>query len=482
MAGAAAARDVPHARLVLTAAFVLHVALTLWSTFHHEPWRDEADPWLLVRDASFAEMRISSANGGTPLLFHLSVLPFARAGFPYAAMQLVNLCFVWAAVLLVFRSRAFPLVVKVLFAFSYFPAFEFAAVARPYGLQMLLTFAIAAAWRARQEKPVRLAAAVALLANASTLGLVMAAVTGALFLWEAREAAGRRHVAAVALMLAGGVIALVQLWPAEGRQQVYTWVSADTLWYSLSSTFFPGGRVEMFVVPALIVLAIVTTGISRRVVPVLFLWMTGTLWMLIYVFVWMGGLRHAGLLLTLVIAAVWVADAYGPFRRERLLMAALAVSLAYSVVPAVEACVAETRHAFSGSREVAAHLESSGLARNATLVAHSMFWTSPLVYLPGVTVCDPATGHCGTFTLWRADAAEASRMPRVRQLELARERYAGRRWVYISNQPLRSEEAASYRLVFETQVPIWRMHSERYYIYEPLPVPAAPGALSGGTR
>lgn len=455
---------------ILSVSFVLFAAITLWCALHHEAWFDEADPWLLVRDAPFADMLVSASNGGVPLLFHLTVLPFARAGLPYFAMQLVNLVYVWLAVLLLFRAPAFPSVVKVLFAFSYFPAFEFGVIPRPYGLQMLLTFAVAAVWRERHTRPLRVAAAIALLANTTTLGLLTAAVAGALLLWERVRSHllhSRSILISTAVMLAGGLLAVAQLWPRPGRQQVYTLVSADTLWYAIASLFFPDGRIETFLVPALIVLGIVTFGISRSVAALLFLYLSGAAMVLVYVFIWMGGIRHAGLLLVLVIAAVWMAEAYGPYRRERLMMAALAVSLAYSIMPAVQSWVLETKYAFSGSREVASFLIDRGLADDAVLVTHPMFWTSPLVYLPGKRLCDPARGVCGSYSKWLRREYELSKIPRERILEMAEKQFAGRRWVYISLSEIPASKRAGYRLLFRTQVPIWRIRAERYFVYEP---------------
>jgi hypothetical protein len=460
-------------RGVLAAVFVLHAAVTLWTALHHEAWSDEGDPWLLMRDASASEMLLSAANGGVPLLFHVTLLPFARMGLPYLAMQLLNLVYVWAAVALVLRSRAFSAPVKILFPFSYFPAFELAAIPRPYGLQMLLTFAMAEAWRERDSRPVRLGTIVALLANTSSQGLLTAAFAGILLLWE-RFRSGllreRRIVASMGLMILGGLVAAAQLWPREGRQAVYTWVSADTVWYALASTFFPDGRVEDFVVPAVLVLGIVTYGISRRALPVLFLWLVGTTLVLIYVFVWMGGLRHAGLLLVLVLSAVWIADAYGPYRRERLLMAALAVSLAYSVVPAARSWVAETRYAFSGSREVAAFLERERLDREAVL-ASDVFWTAPLVYLPEARLWQPAAGRYGTFARWERRDYELLKVPRETVLRLAERQLQGRRWVFLTHGKLPASEQKRYRLLFETRVRIWRMNGEHYRVYEPVGSP-----------
>lgn len=456
-------------RTVLASAFALFVAITFWCALHHEAWSDEGDPWLLVRDAPFADMLVSASNGGVPLLFHLTVLPFARAGLPYFAMQLLNLLYVWGAVLLLLRSRAFPPVVKVLFAFSYFPAFEFAVIPRPYGLQMLLMFAMAAAWRSRHTHPLRVGFAIALLANTTSLGLLTAAISGALLSWERARShlLGMRAVLlSTGVMLAGGLVAVAQLWPRPGRQQVYTFVSIDTLWYALASTFFPEGRVDTFLIPALIVLAIITFGISRNAIPLLFLYACGTAMILVYVFVWMGGIRHAGLLLVLVLSSIWIADAYGPFRREQLLMAALAVSLAYSVIPAARSWVLETRYAFSGSREVADFLIDSGLTEHAVLVSHPMFWTSPLVYLPGTPICDPAEGRCRTYSRWLRRDYELSKIPRERVLEMAEEQFAGQRWIYITHAEIPLPKRDEYRLLFRTQVQIWRMWGERYLVYE----------------
>jgi hypothetical protein len=449
-------------RAWLTLAFVLHVAITFWVAVHHEVWADEGDPWLLMRDADAATILRAASNGGVPLLFHVTLLPFARAGFPYFAQQFLNLLYVWGAVALLLRSRAFSTPVKVLFAFSYYPAFEFSVVPRPYGLQMLLTFAMAEGWRERRERPVRLGVIVALLANTSTLGLITAAVAGALLLWERIPWRG------LAIMVLGGLVAAAQLWPREGRQQVYTLVQLDTVWFALASMFFPDMRIEDAVGGAVVVLGIIFYGISRNWKPVVFLGTVLTALMLIYVFIWMGGLRHAGVLLVVALAAIWIADAYGPYRRERLLMAALAVAFVYSIVPAYRCWVAETKYAFSGSREVATYIRQTGLDEKAILVSHSLFWTSPLVYLPKAKIWYPARAGFGTYGTWeRADYTYAQ-VPLESVLTRAHAQLKGRKWVLLVHRELPEKVRPGYRLLYRTKEPIWRMFAEQYLIYEPL--------------
>jgi hypothetical protein len=449
-------------RVWLVSAFVLHVAVTLWVSLHHEPWFDEADPWLLMRDATPAKMLHSSANRGVPLLWEMTVLPFARLGFPYLAQQLLNLVYVWGAVLLFLRSRAFSTPVKVLFALSYYPAFEFAVIPRPYGLQMLLTFAMAEAWKTRHERPVRLGVLAALLANTTTMGLVTAAIAGAILLWERVSWKG------LGIMVAGGLAAAVQLWPRPEGQKLHMTTRLDTVWFAITSTFFPGYRLEDFVGGALIILVILFYGISRRWAPPLFLGSILTALLCIYVFVWMGGLRHAGVMLVVVLAAVIVADAYGAYRRERLLMAALAVSFAFSIYPAWDSWRLETRAAFSGSVEVADYLRTSGLAANATLVVPTPFYISPLVHLPGVKLWDPLRERSFTFVRWDYEDWALAAVPLEMLVRRTETQMRGRRWVLITHRQLPEAMRGRFRLLFRTKADVWHRVAEKYWIYEPM--------------
>ncbi|HEX8619090.1 MAG TPA: hypothetical protein VF911_16030, partial [Thermoanaerobaculia bacterium] len=271
----------------------------------------------------------------------------------------------------------------------------------------------------------------------------------------------------LAVAVAGGLIAVAQLWPREGRQQVYSAVQLDTVWFAVASMVFPSMRIEDAIGGALVILGILVYGISRRWTAVVFLAATMTALLLIYVFIWMGGLRHAGILLVVALAAVMIADAYGPYRRERLLMAALAVSLAYSLLPAWNAWVAETKYAFSGSREAAAYIRKAGLDRNAVLVSHTLLWSSPLAYLPDAKIWYPARGRFGTFSRWERSDEELARMPLEAVLERARMQFRGRRWVFIGNTELPAPLRREYRLIYRTSEPIWSRLEEQYWIYEP---------------
>ncbi len=129
---------------VTALAFGLFALLTTTLVAHHQPWRDEADAWLMARDASVGELFHYAGYSGTPVLWYLIQVPFAKAGAAYATQRYLHLAIALAAVgLLLFRAP-FPLPLRMALVFGYFFSFEYAVVARNYSSGILLCFAAVA--------------------------------------------------------------------------------------------------------------------------------------------------------------------------------------------------------------------------------------------------------------------------------------------------------------------------------------------------
>src|SRR5271170_2704698 len=85
----ARAKARPHPVLyVAGGAYALLVALTI---HFHEPWADEAQSWLLARDASLADLwgRLLHYEG-TPGLWQTLLHALIRLGLPYSAYGYVS--------------------------------------------------------------------------------------------------------------------------------------------------------------------------------------------------------------------------------------------------------------------------------------------------------------------------------------------------------------------------------------------------------
>ena len=62
---------------------LIYIIFTLIITLHHEPWRDEAQSWLIAKNLNILEIINQMKYEGHPCLWHLILLPFAKLNFPY---------------------------------------------------------------------------------------------------------------------------------------------------------------------------------------------------------------------------------------------------------------------------------------------------------------------------------------------------------------------------------------------------------------
>src|SRR5581483_2533608 len=217
----------------------------------------------------------------------------------------------------------------------------YAVIARSYGLSVLLLLIIGVLHRRRREQPVPYAIAVALLANTNVHSLCIAALIGLASLLE------RGDVRGVLIMLAGGLMALVQVWPAgdsmvRGAISVY---HPDAPAQAIRLAFFP-----MIIMPHAIgvvfgiaLLLAVLWAIRRSRSALLVLLGTYAFFGYLFIFKWFGGLRHTGLVILVLIFALWIGDS----AKGALAWVLLTISLAASVVASTYVWRLDWKYAFS---------------------------------------------------------------------------------------------------------------------------------------
>lgn len=148
---------------------VEYVLINLILLLYHEPWRDEAQIWLLARDVPVWKLPAQMAFEGNPCLWHLLMVPFARLGIPCFMQNVISyLAVTAAAFLLVYRSD-FPYGVKALLLCSPFLTYYYGVIAGSYCLIPLFLFLLADWFPTRKEKPVRYMIVTALLMQTHTI-------------------------------------------------------------------------------------------------------------------------------------------------------------------------------------------------------------------------------------------------------------------------------------------------------------------------
>ncbi|HMD48535.1 MAG TPA: hypothetical protein VKG79_05535, partial [Bryobacteraceae bacterium] len=141
----------------------------------HEPWADEAQAWLLARDASLWDlwtrlMHYEGSPGIWQTLLHFVV----RIGVPYSAYRWIPGILAFSAVWMLVRYAPLPLFLRVLLPFTYFLCYQYAVIARSYALLAPLLFATALIYPQAPRKPVLFTTLLCLIAGVSVHGFVIA--------------------------------------------------------------------------------------------------------------------------------------------------------------------------------------------------------------------------------------------------------------------------------------------------------------------
>jgi hypothetical protein len=187
----------------------------------HEPWSDEAQAWLLAKDNSAWQLfRYRLHYEGAPALWHLIIKAFQHAHGTYDCFGWFAAAFSVIGVYVFLRWSPFPLLIRMLFPFTYFIQYQYAAIARSYVLFPLLVFAICALF-GRRKHLLLFATLAGFLANLSMQGIEFASVLCALYayeLWQEHrngfELPRRRMVLAASLFAGMAALACYSAIPA----------------------------------------------------------------------------------------------------------------------------------------------------------------------------------------------------------------------------------------------------------------------------
>ena len=324
----------------LTAAYALLLAFTL---FHHELWRDELQHWMLPRDSTgpldlFRNMEYETI----PKLWHLLLLPITRLTSSPVGMQIFHWVIASAAIFVVARYAPFGPLQKVLFAFGYFPLYEYGVMSRNYALGLLFIVVTCALLRHRYRRPLWLALALALMSNTSAHACIVAIgvlLALALDYWLNRRALAeddavdtRRLYSGFAVAVVGILLAILQMIPPPdvtlsslSATWHYAWYLewnpswlAHVLKTIPSAVFFPidpkflpvvtlPGQPEGVygVAMALALVAAVVAFRWRRPVALLLFLCLVTGFLTFFYTIHYGSFRHHGFLLISLLVLVW---------------------------------------------------------------------------------------------------------------------------------------------------------------------------------
>ena len=349
---------------------ILYSLIVFATAWRHEPWADEAQAWLLARDATFLELWTKLLHyEGSPGLWHTLLMALNHLGLPYRSEGIASGFLGLVAAGLIFWRAPFPLAVRLLLPFSYFLAFQYVVVARSYSLLPVLLFSCVLLYPTAEKRLIPFLGLLALLACVSVHGLILsAALLTSLDLkvasrWKQQSPAAQRRILLATLAYVALVAIFAALaWPAN---DVAFPAQPEFSWNRIHGSF------TMFLEQGFTGNQYLTLGILAASVP--FLYRGGGLVMftlsalalisfggIIYSQVW-----HTGTLFLAWLGALWISAANTKVTRSAL--AALLVITGIQCGWTVKSSVYDWQNPYSGSKEVAAYLKTSGIASKPLL-------------------------------------------------------------------------------------------------------------------
>jgi hypothetical protein len=358
----------------ITAWLVLAILATAMALLvpRHEAWFDEAQAWLLARDASPWDIIWKYARyEGTPSLWHLLLTIPAKAGAPFITLNYISgalaMC---GAALLIFKSP-FPRVLRVLLPAGFFFFYQFGLVARNYALMMPLLWIVALLYPGRFTHPWRYVLTLIVLTHVNLHGSLIAGALMTVFVGEAwwGERWSQARLAPLILAFAADTVFIVlQIAPPSDLISPHWYLSGDRARQVFEEMFL--GCVMPWPWAAGLVYLVACFFFYQRGVLVSYLFSTGLL-LALFIFRFFSP-WHQGIVYALLIFHAWLAWRSHLRRRigsvpERywpaLTTGVLTLTAAVHIWWAVASSWNDWRYAYTGTRAAAQYLHEHGIDR-----------------------------------------------------------------------------------------------------------------------
>ena len=302
------------AELVLWLVFV---SVTLVMAWYHEPWRDEAQGYVVVRDNTLVGLILHMKVESQFLLWYLFTWPFVRlCGMPIFGVALMHWALSCSTAYLVVRRAPFRLFTRAALIFSVLFAFEFTVVTRHYAIGVFLLTVLMVNWRERFRHPILYACGIALCASAN---LPIWACLGGLCCTIGYEVIAhrlwtRRVFASMLICVSGFTLALASIYNGYGFGSPYVGHRGGELadmevFERLESSFESISRmIHLPAVACAVCLGLGALYFAWRSIPAFICYAVNALLILALQFV--GGfhsMRHIGFILVGSVVAGWIA-------------------------------------------------------------------------------------------------------------------------------------------------------------------------------
>jgi len=481
------------------------LCIGLLNILTHEMWRDELQAWLIAKDSvSIVNLFHNLRYEACPGLWYICLYFISRFTAQPIAMQLFHLALAAATIYIFTRFSPFTKLQKILFAFGYYPLYEYTAISRNYAMGILFIFLLCVIFRTRTENYFLLSCILFMLAQTSAYGLMIAICFGFTLIMEyildnkLRKSlrAGKAKLIisiAVAIFILGIICSVFQfISPIDSGGRIWgthidlkriirvltiPWKSFVPIPLFMNTKFIVSTILPSLIPSAIlsIILLCFSLLLFARKPVVIFLYASSVIGLLMFsCFIYFGELRHHGHLFILFIACLWISDYYTDIELKSRILNNLAgfckkhknrfitVILLINLILGLAASGVDWFYPFSAGKEIAKFIKDKQM-NNMLMLGDMDFPASVVAGYLNRKIYYTQSNRFGSFVLWnneRGDRSANEILEKARELSLQRKEGI----LLIMNYKLDISSAAyPVRKIKEFKKSI--VPNEKYYLY-----------------
>lgn len=442
---------------------IIYVFTTIVLMQNHEMWRDETQPWCLVRDCNFSEFIKIIKIEGHPIFWHLIIFPFVKLGVSAVSMQFAGLFISYCAAAYMLFKSPFNKITKFLVVMSSAMVYLYPIVVRNFVLIPIILFILADIYDKRKEHPYWFSTILILLSNTHFLVLCFCFINMLIFAFELIKER-KKALISIGLFILNGIYLYYFYHSSLSESQSYYTYSQNTLPIldaisNFSMIFFQypfiNPYINIFLFYSLFsVIFFRIFKISKKVFSILLFAFIAHFY--IYYKVWFDGAitQKAYLLLFILLFCYWITN---KIKRDVILDIVVSAIFLINAIFSIYNVKFEVLYNYSGAKEAAKYIKNNLNEEQVfCTVGYAYLFTSISAYLPDKKFFSINENKYTSYY-------DFSRIKKINRNKIPDCKY------YVVQKTL--EPAAKFKLIYETTEPIlsgmgYENKTEAFKIYQ----------------
>lgn len=335
---------------------IIFITLSLFIGYHHEPWADEAQAWLVARDTTLQSLFFKYLHSeGHPALWYIILKCFIYLGLPYKYIYIIPIIFSTIGVSIFLFKSKFPLFIKILFPFTYFIFYQYNIIARSYCLLLPIIALLASIWDKRHTKCFLFTLTLILLMSTTAYTYVLAGIIYLSYIYEFKNNQDitnkKEHIISIFILTIFFIITLLYVYPIPSNT-----FNPTGLPYFISDSLFTTiktNKIIKIILSIIIYIYIVlsykkTNKPNNLIQLILFTFPIISFFILKYYNLW-----HLGIILLILIFCFWIHKMENNKSIIILLLFTFSIQIYYSI----SASFYDYKNIYSPAKEVATFLK-----------------------------------------------------------------------------------------------------------------------------